>query len=459
MFAYKLNTQARLILICLVSALGGLLFGIVTAVIAGAAPLIAESFHLNHVEVGILVSSLLIGAGIGAATTSVFIERFGRKITLFACAAIYLISAWGVSHAEQYYTVLLFRFITGIGLGVSSFTVPMYISEIAPWRHRGQFVMLNSMALTGGMVLGYGLNIYFGASNNWHAMFAFAIYPAALFALGMLLLPESPRWLLAHKQDELAYQVMKALNPDDDIEEDFRQIQQSVTETATKWRDLISPNISKVLAIGLTLAFMQHFTGINIILYYAPTLFSSAGFQGNILQLIPLLMGIVNFVMTGVALLTVDRFGRRKLLIKGYQWMILSLVCMVVCFSYATQIYFLAILLIVSCVIFVGSYAMSIGCLFWLLIAEIFPLQLKTKAMGLMTSANWFANFIVSLTFLPLLKVFGVQLTFAFYALACMISLFFVYYFVPETKSVTLEQIQLNLQSGKRIRDIGAPVN
>lgn len=460
MFAHKLKGFGFLLLISAISALGGLLFGYVTGIISGAVSLITVEFALDNLSVSILVSSILIAAGFGALGCSTLVDRFGRKYTIILCALLYILGSYLSYIALTYESLVISRLIIGVALGICSFTVPMYISEIAPQQQRGLLVMLNSMALTGGIVIAYGMNIILIEHGGWRAMFGSAIYPAIVLALGMVWLPESPRWLILKQKTVKAKAILARVRESiniDQIDQEIASIQQSLqVMQQAAWRDLFQPHILKILLIGMALAVMQQVTGINCILYYTPTLFEAAGFQGYALQIIPLLMGGINFFMTGVALLCVDRFGRRALLKRGLQIMTLSLGLMVVLLGIPQDSNVLALTKLFACMLFVGSYAMSIGCLFWLLIAELFPMHVKARAMGLMTAINWFANFLVVLAFLPMLTAFGVQLTFAFYGVACMISLIVVQKYIPETKSVTLEHIQTNLKAGKRLREIGA---
>lgn len=458
MLATKVNGLKYLCLISFISALGGLMFGYITAVIAGAAPFVTKAFDLTQLQVSLLVSSMLIAAGLGALMSGSLVDTLGRRFTIFLCALIYILGSWLAASAQHIDLLIFSRLLCGIALGICSFTVPMYISEVAPESHRGKFVMINSMALTGGMLLGYVINLIYAPSEDWRAMFAFAIFPATLLAIGILLLPESPRWLILKNKCQQASKILQTLRSIEHVKEEINAIKQSIISQQTTWRALLQPYALKMLGIGLALAIMQQITGINTILYYAPNLFSAAGFHGKALYYIPLLMGGINFIMTGVALVCVDKFGRRVLLTKGLQWMIASLVVMISLMGVKNQSILISSTMILACITFVGSYAVSLGCLFWLLIAEIFPLHMRAKSMGIITAANWFANFIIILSFLPMLHIFGIQLTFSFYALACIMSLVFAYKFIPETKSVTLEQIQENLIAGKRMREVGAPI-
>jgi len=319
-------------------------------------------------------------------------------------------------------------------------------------------VMLNSLALTGGMVLAYGINIYLAQQGDWRTMFALAIIPSSLLAVGIFLLPESPRWLVLKNNLPQAKKILGLLRQKERVDEEITLIKESIVSSSAKWAELFQPNIRKIIGLGLALAVLQQITGINSIMYYAPTLFEEVGFKGNDLLKIPLFLGGINFIMTGVAFVCIDKFGRRSLLITGLSIMLCSLMTIAIALGLKGESPTVNIFILVACVIFIGSFAMSIGCIFWVLISEIYPTHLRAKAMGMITAANWFANYVIILSFLPIMQLLGIQAIFAFYAFACMISLLFTLKYIPETKMVSLERIQVNLMAGKKLREIGSPL-
>lgn len=444
-------------MICSVSALGGLLFGLVTGIIAGAAPFIQDYFQMSDFKLGVLVSTILLAASLGAITSGAIIDKFGRKVALGLCALLYMSGSILSAVAATDSMLIMGRFVVGLGLGISSYVVPMYISEIAPKEQRGVCVMINSIGITSGFIIAYLINYLFAPWEAWRWMFGVCAIPALGFGIGLGFLPESPRWLVYKHKLVQAQAVLHKLMPEQ-AEAEIKQIQSALTGQPARFRDLFQTRLSRICYLGLGLAFMQQVCGINTIFYYAPILFEKVGFKGQALFLIPFLVGTVNLGMTVFALKYVDRWGRRVLLLKGLKVMCLSLLVMAFCAHYETKSVIFDFGLLFASLTFVGSFAMSIGCLFWLLISELYPLSMRAKAMGLMTAANWLSNFSISISFLPLVHLLGLELTFAFYALACMISFVLCKQWVPETRAVPLESIQANLLAGKKIRDLGASI-
>lgn len=450
--------NAYLWMICTISALGGVLFGVVTGVIAGAAPLIQDHFHMTDFKLGLLVSIILLAAACSSFSSGIIIDKLGRKIALLISAMLFVAGSILGAFAANEVVLMLSRVIVGVALGISSFAVPMYISEIAPKDQRGTCVMLNSIGITSGIVIAYAINIVFAQWGGWRWMLGICALPAFGFGFGLCFLPESPRWLIFKHRAQAAKAILNRLMPVDKVEQEISLIETSIQSDNTHWKTLLHPQISKICLLGLGLAILQQICGINTIIYYTPILFGKVGFDGYALFLIPLLIGVVNLLMTLFALKYVDRWGRRALLLSGLKYMSLCLLVMAVCMHFEANSNIFDYALVVACLIYVGYFAMSIGCLFWLLISELYPTQIKAKAMGLMTASNWLANFAVTFSFLPLVHWLGMELTFAFYALACMIGFVFCKQWVPETKSIPLESIQANLMAGKKIREIGAPI-
>ena len=347
--------------------------------------------------------------------------------------------------------------LTRIAIGIASYAAPLYISEIAPKRKRGALVVLNTITVTGGIVIAYVVDLLFAAHGGWRWMFGLGIVPAILLGAGLLLLPPSPRWIARQGFIPLAKIILHKLHEPIDADHELQEITRNIRhEKKATWRAVFAPKTRVLIILGIGLAVIQQITGINTILYYAPTIFKFVGFQSTTSQLLATLgMGLMNFIMTIVAMFYVDKLGRRRLLLVGLAMMTIAIAIVAFIFHHGVNTTGLKWLSVFSLLVFVAFYALSIGCLFWLIISEIYPLNLRGRAMSLAAMSNWFANLIVALSFLSLITSAGPAITFMLYAIAGVFSWLFSYWLVPETKQVSLEQIERNLFAGKRCRDIG----
>lgn len=456
------NPNVFVFLIASIAALSGLLFGYDTGVISGAILFIQKQYPISTFMTEVVVSTVLLGAIIGAIISGKLADYAGRRRMMLCAAAAFIIGTLVCACALNLNWIISGRLIIGFAIGVASYSAPLYISEIAPKNNRGALVILNTIAVTGGIVLAYMADLYFAASENWRIMFGLGIIPAILLALGLTLLPQSPRWIAQKgkikQASNILYKIRSATTAKDEIKEITELLSYKKT---SRWPDCFTKCMRPILMLGIALAVIQQITGINTILYYAPTIFQFVGFKSISSQLLATLgMGTTNFVMTIVAMLLVDRIGRRKLLLLGLALMSLSLGLVTLVFYLSPGNYsaLLKWISMSSLIIFVMAYAVSIGCLFWLIISEIYPLNIRGMAMSIASMSNWFANLIVALSFLSLIQYAGPTTTFLIYTLASVISWVFCYYFVPETKNISLEKIEENLEAGKRCREIGATV-
>lgn len=448
--------QKYIYLITILSAIGGALFGFSTAIIAGAGPFIETEFSLGVVATGRLVSILLLGACLGAVASGKLTDNIGRKRSLIISASLYLIGLVGSASASSIEILEICRLITGFALGISSFAVPLYISEIAPPKQRGMLVIVNSMALTGGIVIAYIVSWFLANDNQWREMFAVGILPAGCFLLALFWMPESPKWLITNNKAEAVEKLLKKWLPKEAIDRQIQSARGVIQDTSMDWQQVFKPPYRGVVLLGVMLAIIQQACGINVFLYYAPKIFATAGFSDISSQLSATIgLGLVNFLMTGIALWLVDKIGRRFLLIGGLQGMTLLMMAVAYAFAHIEAHPLFQVLLLAGVIGFVGLYAISIGCLFWLLISELYPIQLRGTAMSLATAANWIANFFVTLSFPILVGILAIENVCYLYACACFFSMIFSYLYVPETKAVTLEQIESNLKSGFKMRELG----
>ena len=452
----RLKQKLFLLLIAMIAAMGGILFGYDTGVISGALIFIQPTFHLSTLLTEITVSAVLLGALFGAISSGRMTDYYGRRRSLFIAASGFIIGTLVSSLADSISLLIAGRFIVGLAIGVASFAVPLYLSEIAPTRIRGAIVILNTITVTGGIVLAYLVDYYFNSTGNWRWMFAVGVFPAILLGIGTLFLPKSPRWLIQIGLKDQARQTLCKIRASTNVEDELNSIEDVSRQHKTRWHEVWQPLFRPIVLLGIGLAIIQQISGINTILYYAPTIFQQAGFQGSASEILATLgMGIANFVFTIIALCLVDKVGRRKLLLVGLALMTFSLCLVGTSFYLGTITSSTKILALVSLSIFVAAYALSIGCLFWLIIAEVYPLQIRGLAMSVATTANWTANMIVSLTFLSLMQYLTPAVTFFMFAGASILSFIFCYRWVPETKGISLKQIEKKLRHGVKLREIG----
>jgi len=431
------------ILAALVAAIGGSLFGYDTGVISGAILFVRPEFGLGTTQEELVISAALVGATIGAIASGRLTDKVGRRAVLLGAAASCAIGGLASAFASGAAMLIVARVIVGAAIGVASYAVPLYISELAPPRWRGWLVSLNQLALTVGILLAYVVDYGFASSGAWRWMLGLAVVPAVLLGLGVAFLPETPRWLILHGRARQGRSVLKRARGDENIASELSDIQTLTQIPATRWSHLLAPSVREALVVGVGLAIIQQVTGINTVIYYAPTILQSAGIpsaSGAILATAGI--GLVNVIMTIVAMVLIDRVGRRPLLLASLAGMAVALAVLGYGFLASTSNSGLAGLSVVCLMVFVGAFAVGLGPIFWLLIAEIYPLRVRGLAMSLATTANWGSNLIVSLTFLTLLQALGPATTFWLYGLVAILAWYFAFRMVPETRGRTLEEIE-----------------
>jgi sugar porter (SP) family MFS transporter len=427
-----------------VAALGGLLFGYDTGVISGAIIFIEKTFTLSTHDQEIVVSVVLIGAMIGAMIAGAAADRFGRRRTLIAAGVVFGISSILSALARDVTSLEAARFAVGLAIGVSSVTAPLYISEVSPRTARGALVSLYQFAITIGIVVAQLVNYAFAPSEAWDWMLGLAIVPSVLLVAGMLAMPESPRWLIGRGRADEARETLVKTRGANEVDESVREIEATLQTGEGSWKELVSPRVRGVLFVGVALAVLQQVTGINTVIYYGPKIFQSAGFSSAQTAILATLgVGIVNVLMTIVAIVFIDRLGRKPLLYAGVAGMGLALAALAWAFSTDHAGGVLGTITIAGLMFYVGCFAFSLGPIVWLLISEIYPLRVRGRGMAIATFANWLANFIVSLYFLTMINSWGSSATFGFYATMCVLTLVFIRFFVPETKGEELESISL----------------
>ena len=427
--------------IALITAMGGFLFGFETAVISGAEKTIQKLWELSPFWQGFTVASSLIGTVIGSIIVGGPVQKYGRKNTLLTIAILYLISAIGCSYTSQWIPFIIFRFLGGIAVGASSVVGPMYISEISPASMRGRLAGSFQTNIVFGILVAFITNYIFSGfgEDAWRLMFGIMIIPSALFYILLRTIPESPRWLVLKNREAEAILIFKKLGTEN-IDIAISEIRASLSE---KKENLFQSKYFKPILFAVLLAMFNQLSGINAIIYYAPRIFSMAGFSDAEAFLQPIYIGTANLIFTLLAMTLIDKFGRKKLLIIGSFGMILFLALTAYVFSQSEPnkmvVYYL--------IGFIGFFGFSQGAVIWVFISEIFPNAVRSQGGALGSFTHWIMAAIISWTF-PIIvegNSSGGFYSFLFYALMMLAHLIFVWKFLPETKGRTLEEIQKDL--------------
>jgi len=426
-----------------IAALGGLLFGFDTAVISGTTPFIKPFFGLNDIWLGWTVSSLLFGCIIGVISAGKPSDRFGRKKTLMAAAFLFIISAFGSALANKLSMFIFFRITGGLGVGIASMLSPMYISEISPAAHRGRLVSFNQLAIVIGILLAFISNALLvdTGENNWRWMLAVMGVPALLFFIFLFFAPESPRWLVQKGFSEKAFIILEKINGDIAARQEIQAIEESIRneEDSGTFREVFSPRMRPILIIGVFLCVFSQVTGINSIMYYAPVIFQSIGAGASSAVTQTAIIGGGNLVFTFLAISLIDRLGRKPLLIGGVTGMIVSLTSIAAAFFLQkTEGYIILFLILV----YIASFSASVGAVTWVIVSEIFPNKLRSKAMSVSIVSLWLANFLLILVFPLMLSRLGGATAFLIFDVMCVILLVFTILRVPETRGKTLEELE-----------------
>jgi sugar porter (SP) family MFS transporter len=430
-----------------ITALGGLLFGYDTGVISGALLFIGRDFHgLTSFDKELLTSILLIGAAVGALAAGRIADRIGRRPTVLGTAALFVLGVMLAAFAPSYGVLVTARVVIGLAVGSASMVVPLYIGEVVPPRIRGALVSFNQLAITTGILASYLVDYGLASRQNWRLMFGLAAIPAILMFVGMLFQHESPHWLVAQGREDEARAVLRRVRDEGDIEAEIAEVRVLSTRHSGL-RELLSPAVRHVMIIGVALAVFQQITGINTIIYYAPTLLSSAGLGNSAALLANVVNGAVNVLMTIVAIRLLDRTGRRPLLLSGTTGMVAGMLLVAVTFAVGGSHLHggTAYIAIAGLLLYTGSFAIGLGPVFWLLISEIYPVKIRGQAMSVATMANWGANFVVTISFLTLLSAIGNAGTFFLFAGLSVVSLAYFQRQVPETKTRSLQDIERDL--------------
>ncbi len=449
--------------ICLVAAMGGLLFGYDWVVIGGAKPFYEAFFGLsgdaNAWKSGWAMSSALAGCLGGALLSGAITDRIGRKKVLIIAAVLFTASAIWTALSQTFNGFIVARILGGIGIGLASNVSPMYIAEVSPSKMRGTFVSVNQLTIVIGVLAAQIVNLVISRVNTlpdnataemildswngqvgWRWMFAAETIPAGLFFLLALIIPESPRWLLKKGRTEAARNVLAKIGGADYADAEVADIQSTVEGEVGKvaYKDLLSPKVLKILGLGIFIAVFQQWCGINVIFNYAQEIFEAAGYDVNAMMFGIVITGIVNLVFTFVAILTVDKWGRRPLMLLGSGGLAVTYAILGACYYFGLQ----GVVVIAVVMVAIACYAMTLAPITWVLLSEIFPNRIRGTAMSLCVSALWIACFALTVTFKPINVALQAHGTFWLYGAICLIGFLVLYYRTPETKGKSLEAIE-----------------
>ena len=445
-----------LYIVAIVASLGGLLSGYDTGVISGALLFINETWVLPDTLQGFLVSSVLIGAVIGAATNGILADIFGRKKIIMATAVIFILGSILCAFAPNVYVLILSRIFVGFAVGIVNFVVPLYLSEVSPKNLRGTLVSLYQWAITAGILFSYFINAVFAqAVYNWRWMLFAGVVPGLVLFIGMCFMSDTPRWLVSKNRDDEAKKVFSKIEPDIEPEKEIAEIKESLVDNRQEKAFRLKKWMIMPFVVGIGIMFAQICTGINTIIYYAPTIFKTAGFDSNLTAIYATTgIGVVNFIMTIVAVFFTDRIGRKPLLYFGLTGVMLSLFALGTSFAFAGVLgSSLKWVAVGSLVTYIICFAMSLGPIGWILVSEVFPLRIRGIAMSVCTVSNFAFNFFVVGSFPVLLHRIGGAWTFWIFGIVSILCIIFVYFFVPETKGISLEEIESNWRRGVNPRD------
>ena len=484
----KSYNRGYVILIAAIAAFGGLLFGFDTGVISGALLLIKDDPNLlingmsqlpERKQEWIVRITVLVAA-VGALGSGRITDVIGRKKVLIVTALIFAVGSVGLAAANSVAALIIWRGIIGVAIGVASYTVPLYISEISPTHVRGALVSINQLAITIGIFVSYIVDLGFANfPEGWRWMFLVGLVPSLILGIGMFFLPETPRWLMGHKTEDQAKKVLDKVgeyNKEEvlsqiksNIEAERKQTTGSLSVLKAKW-------VRPALIIGIGIMIVQQFTGINTIIYYSPTIFEMAGFGAEtanpvynaILPSLPI--GFVNVLFTVVSIYLIDRWGRKPLLYLGLIGMIVALLAMGIGFTFYQTVGGAALqwIAFISMIIYIPFFAISLGPIAWVLISEVYPTKIRGLGASLATMMNWVCNFIIANTFLSLGRAVTGEMpnpagegmlvnpggAFFIYAVIGILGLIFVYTYIPETKGHSLEKIEQHFLAGKHPKEL-----
>lgn len=460
-YSAKNNSSKKVtFFVCLLAALAGLLFGLDIGVIAGALPFIKQTFTLTNHQQEWIVSSMMAGAAIGAIGSGKLNVKIGRRQSLMIGAILFVIGSLGSALAVSPEMLIVMRVLLGLAIGIASYTAPLYLSEIAPENIRGSMISMYQLMITIGILVAYISDTLFSYYGLWRWMLGVITIPAVILLIGVFFLPDSPRWLAARGDDNKARRVLEKLR--DSSEKAKKELDEIRNSLKVKQGGFelfrVNRYFRKAVYLGILLQVVQQFTGMNVIMYYAPKIFDLSGFTSTSEQMWgTVIVGATNVLATFIAMGLVDRWGRKPTLKLGFLIMAIGMGVLgamlnmgVASMDMSAKYFAIAMLLM-----FIIGFAMSAGPLIWVLCSEIQPLKGRDFGVTVSTATNWIANMIVGATFLTMLQHFGNANTFWIYGALNVVFIVLTFILIPETKNVSLEHIEANLMSGKALKDLG----
>ena len=449
--------KTTVVFTCVLAALAGLMFGLDIGVISGATQFIQKEFLIDDHMIEWIVSSMMLGAAIGALGAGWMSSTLGRKRSLILAAVMFVAGSLLSGGAWSPETLIAARVILGLAIGVATFTAPLYLAEVAPENIRGAMISLYQLMITTGILVAFLSDTAFSYTGNWRWMLGIIAIPGVLFLLGLFFLPESPRWLMMRGRKQAATDVLQKLRGDaEHVSNEVADIEEQLKTPQKGWHLFLeNRNFRRSVGLGVLLQVVQQLTGINVVMYYAPRIFQDMGYATAAQMWFTAAVGLTNMLATFIAIGFVDRLGRKPILYAGFSVMAIGLGLVGTMMhlgitTHGEQIFTVAMLLV-----FIVGFAMSAGPLIWTLCSEVQPLKGRDFGIGCSTFTNWIANMIVGATFLTLLNGIGNAATFWLYAALNVVFILITFFLIPETKNVTLEHIERNLMAGKPLRHIG----
>lgn len=440
-------------LIFFLGALGGLLYGYDMGVISGALLFIKDDIPLNSFTEGLVVASMLVGAIFGSGASGPMSDRLGRRRVVFIIAIIYIVGALILALAPSMPVLVIGRLVIGLAVGGSTAIVPVYLSEMAPTEQRGSLSSLNQLMITIGILSSYLINYAFTPIEGWRWMLGLAVLPSLILLIGVAFMPESPRWLLEHRSEKAARDVMKLTFKESEIDKEIADMKEINAISESTWKVLKSPWLRPTLIIGSVFALLQQIIGINAIIYYAPTIFSKAGL-GNATSILGTVgIGTVNVLITIVAIMIIDKIDRKRLLVIGNIGMVASLLIMAI-LVWTIGIQSSAWIMVACLTLFIIFFGFTWGPVLWVMLPELFPMRARGAATGIAALVLSIGSLLVAQLFPILTDVLSVEQVFLIFAAIGVCALIFVIKYLPETRGRSLEEIEADLRSRTNATDV-----
>lgn len=446
-----------------VAALGGFLFGYDTAVISGTIAQVTSLFSLDSIQQGWFVGCALVGSIIGVMCAGVLSDHFGRKKTMILSAILFTVSGVGCAISATFDQLVLYRIMGGVGIGVVSIISPLYISEVSVSKYRGQLVSLYQLAVTVGFLGAYLVNYWLlqyslnGAANlcnatllkifhteAWRGMLGMESLPAFIFFVIIFFIPESPRWLILKKKESIAQHIlMRIYGNDDDVNFELNATRQAAqSETKSEWKFILKPGIFKAVLIGVAIAILGQFMGVNAVLYYGPTIFESSGLSNGDSLFYQVLVGLVNMLTTVLAMMIIDKVGRKKLVYYGVSGMIITLILIAFYFTKGDEFGIPNVFLLVCFLLYIFCCAVSICAVIWVLLSEMYPIKVRGLAMSVAGFSLWIGTYLIGQLTPWMLENLTPAGTFILFAVMCVPYMLIIWKLVPETTGKSLEEIE-----------------